>query len=48
MQNKHVDALVIGGGIAGLLAALDPTDQGRNKAYLHSPCGTFLSMEAHF
>ena len=33
MENKHVDALVVGGGIGGMQAALDLADQG-NKVIL--------------
>jgi heterodisulfide reductase subunit A len=33
MEDKHVDALVVGGGIAGMQAALDLADQG-NKVIL--------------
>lgn len=33
MEDKHVDALVVGGGIAGMQAALDMADQG-NKVIL--------------
>ena len=50
-ENQHVDALVVGGGIAGMQAALDLADQGYQVALVEKEAsigGKMIALSKDF